>query len=321
MKALKIIIGILCALVLFWVVVNIIPANKVCEENPWLGNGTTLISAHRGGSKLNPENTEKAFDYVILETDYCDIIEIDIQYTKDGVLVIHHDDYVNRMALEDQENKVYLKDLDYSELKNYNLGRNYIVPGETEPRVYKDLSISEAEDLGLTIMTLEEFLTKYKEARDFKLYLEIKPKDESGLKMIREVEELLNSSKYSWWKDRTMIISFYDKGISYIIDEYEDQYVGALGYKIAPQLIGYILRLDSLINVKYHSLQTKMVQNLGPISANVATERMVESCHARNQSITFWTINDRSDMEYLVSIKADVITTDCPNVLAEVLGK
>ena len=85
MKALKIIIGILCTLVLFWVVVNIIPANKVCEENPWLGNGTTLISAHRGGSKLNPENTEKAFDYVILETDYCDIIEIDIQYTKDGV--------------------------------------------------------------------------------------------------------------------------------------------------------------------------------------------------------------------------------------------
>ena len=319
MKFLKVLLSIIVVLVLFWVVVNLFPGNKVCENNPWMKTDHTMISAHRGGSQLNPENTEKAFDYVILETDYCDIVEIDIQYTKDGVLVIHHDDYVNRMALDDQENKVYLKDLTLEELRNYNLGRNFTSRDSLTP--YKELSITEADNEGLTIMTLEEFLTKYKEARDFKLYLEIKPKDESGLDMIREVQTLLSSDKYSWWKERTMIISFYDDGISYLLEEYPEQYVGALGYKIAPQLIGYLLGLDSLINVKYHSLQTKMVQNLGPISANVATERLLKDCHDRNQSVTFWTINERSDMEYLVSIGADVITTDAPDVLKDVINK
>ena len=35
-------------------------------------------------------------------------------------------------------------------------------------------SIEEAKNEGLTLMTLDSFLNKYKEARDFKIYLEIK---------------------------------------------------------------------------------------------------------------------------------------------------
>ena len=54
----------------FWGVVNIIPPKKVAEANNiWLAKDKPMISAHRGGAFLNPENTEKAFDHVIIKTN------------------------------------------------------------------------------------------------------------------------------------------------------------------------------------------------------------------------------------------------------------
>ncbi|MGD7045538.1 glycerophosphodiester phosphodiesterase [Jeotgalibacillus proteolyticus] len=52
------------------------------------------IFAHRGASGLYPENTMKAFKEA--EKSGCDGIELDVQRTKDGHLVVIHDETVNR---------------------------------------------------------------------------------------------------------------------------------------------------------------------------------------------------------------------------------
>ena len=52
--------------------------------------------AHRGASQYSPENTLRAF-YMGLEM-HANGIETDIQRTKDGVLVLHHDDSLMRIA-------------------------------------------------------------------------------------------------------------------------------------------------------------------------------------------------------------------------------
>lgn len=52
------------------------------------------IFAHRGASGTYPENTMKAFKEA--EKSGCDGIELDVQRTKDGALVIIHDETVNR---------------------------------------------------------------------------------------------------------------------------------------------------------------------------------------------------------------------------------
>ncbi|KIL45931.1 glycerophosphodiester phosphodiesterase [Jeotgalibacillus campisalis] len=52
------------------------------------------IFAHRGASGLYPENTMKAFKEA--EKTGCDGIELDVQRTKDGHLVVIHDETVNR---------------------------------------------------------------------------------------------------------------------------------------------------------------------------------------------------------------------------------
>ena len=63
MKALKVLGLIFLGILVFYGIVNLIPPHKVIEKNPFMKTDKTLISAHRGGANLNPENTEKAFDY------------------------------------------------------------------------------------------------------------------------------------------------------------------------------------------------------------------------------------------------------------------
>lgn len=54
----------------------------------------TQITAHRGGAKYAPENTLSAIDYAMEQN--ADYAEIDVQETKDGVLVLLHDDNLKR---------------------------------------------------------------------------------------------------------------------------------------------------------------------------------------------------------------------------------
>jgi glycerophosphoryl diester phosphodiesterase len=72
-KLFKVLIRLAIVIGGFWLIVNIIPCKKVIDENPFMAKETTLISAHRGGAIMNPENTKMAFDEVILDTDYTDI--------------------------------------------------------------------------------------------------------------------------------------------------------------------------------------------------------------------------------------------------------
>ena len=62
-----------------------------------------------------------------------------------------------------------------------------------------------------------------------------------------------------------------------------------------------------------------MITKAGPISINCATKQFVNSAHRRNQCVAYWTINEEEDMRHLISIGADVITTNHPDLLAEVL--
>jgi glycerophosphoryl diester phosphodiesterase len=52
------------------------------------------VYAHRGGSKLRPENTLLAFDHGL--SLGADGLEFDVHLSRDGVVVVHHDRTLNR---------------------------------------------------------------------------------------------------------------------------------------------------------------------------------------------------------------------------------
>ncbi len=91
--------------------------------------------AHRGVSKLMPENTLPAFAAAL--SLGADEIEFDIRFTKDGKLIVCHDDKLNRIS--DAEGFVY--DLTLDEIKRANAGvkEGWVVPLSTPEEIFAQL--------------------------------------------------------------------------------------------------------------------------------------------------------------------------------------
>ena len=74
----------------------------------------TLIFAHRGAAGTHPENTMAAF--IEAEKAGADGIELDVQLTKDGEVVVIHDETVDRTT----DGSGWVKDITYRELRRLN---------------------------------------------------------------------------------------------------------------------------------------------------------------------------------------------------------
>jgi glycerophosphoryl diester phosphodiesterase len=87
----------------------------------------TLIFAHRGYSSLYPENTMLAFREA--EKVGSDGIELDVQLTKDGEVVVIHDEKVNRTT----NGTGFVKDLSYQEIRKLDAGYSNKMLVKKEP--------------------------------------------------------------------------------------------------------------------------------------------------------------------------------------------
>src|SRR5713101_6703580 len=70
------------------------PPRNAVAQRPFLAHERPLFFAHRGGSLLAPENTLVAFEGGV--SYGADALELDIQMTLDGELVVIHDPTVDR---------------------------------------------------------------------------------------------------------------------------------------------------------------------------------------------------------------------------------
>lgn len=104
------------------VVMNIrytyIVKNNIDDKNLYVSN-TVSVVAHRGDSIDAPENTIPAFEKAIdLNVDY---IELDVEETKDGVVVVTHDHNLKRRTGYD----AYIWDLTYDEVEQLDASKGY----------------------------------------------------------------------------------------------------------------------------------------------------------------------------------------------------
>src|SRR6478672_9963599 len=74
-----------------------------------------VVIAHRGSHLKVPENTLAAYENAIKEG--ADYVEVDLRTTKDGYLIIMHDESITRMT----GIKGQIKDLNYSDIRNLKL--------------------------------------------------------------------------------------------------------------------------------------------------------------------------------------------------------
>ncbi|MBE5867797.1 MAG: hypothetical protein E7293_02410 [Lachnospiraceae bacterium] len=114
-----------------------------------------LYRAHRGGAYYTPENTMIAFKeslkqgFAYIETDPC--------YTKDGVIVLHHDMTINRTCRNKDgseiEQPLRLKDLTYAQLMEYDAGiyKGEEFKGAKIPRLEELLALAEGKDVVIAL--------------------------------------------------------------------------------------------------------------------------------------------------------------------------
>src|SRR2546425_468386 len=62
--------------------------------HPALESSRPLVFAHRGGSKIGPENTIPAFDRGLAAG--ADGLELDVHLSRDGIVIVHHDRLLGR---------------------------------------------------------------------------------------------------------------------------------------------------------------------------------------------------------------------------------
>jgi len=114
-----------------------------------------LYRSHRGGVYYTPENTMPAFEYA-LKAGY-DFIETDPQLTRDGVVVLMHDDTINRTCRNADGSPIAepikVSDVTYAELMQYDAGiaMGDAFRGTRIPRLDELLSLVQGHGVALAL--------------------------------------------------------------------------------------------------------------------------------------------------------------------------
>ena len=174
------------------------PNNKEKGENMFnkVKNGV-IIAGHRGNPVAYPENTIESFNAAI--SAGADVIETDVHETKDGVLVLMHDENVNRMTGVDKN----IADMTLSEIKS--------------------LTITGKDGAAYKIPTLDEFLAACAALPNFLFDLEIKVYSHVAGKAAAEraadktIETL---EKFNVSPDRVIINCFDAYVLEYVFKKY-----------------------------------------------------------------------------------------------------
>ncbi|AGB40804.1 glycerophosphoryl diester phosphodiesterase [Halobacteroides halobius DSM 5150] len=139
-----------------------------------------LKIGHRGAPILAPENTLASFRQAI--TCGVDMIELDIQLTKDNQLVVFHDDDLSRIVGVNTR----VEELTLAKLKEFDIGSSF------------DKDFKEER-----IPTLQEVIQLVK--GQVKLNIELKPRVANREVLLRKLVVLLEEEQF---KDKVIISSF-----------------------------------------------------------------------------------------------------------------
>ncbi len=270
------------------------------------------ISAHRAGGDLAPEETMEAFKLCVEATDYkVDILEFDLHLTKDGHLVLLHDDTVDRTSNGREhfgEKNILVKDKTLAELKELNFGENFETLDGAFP--YRGLRGDQIPE-DVKILTLEEILT-YLVGRDLDYIIEIKDGGEVGERAMDILYEAL--VRYNIL-DRTIVGTFQGNVTKYIDQKYPEVTRSASIIEV----LGFYYSFLFNVQHKDFAFDVLQIPQLFRGYFDLGTESLIRYAHDNGLAVQYWTINDAEDIERLVNNGADTIITDNPEVAYKVI--
>lgn len=233
----------------------------------------TKVYAHRGYSGRFPENTMLAFKEAAKTGCYG--IELDVQLTKDGQLVVIHDERIDRTT----DGTGYVRDYTLEELRRFNAAASWNGKFGFQP-----------------IPTFEEYCQW---AAGEKLVTNIELK--TGVYYYEGIEEkTLEMVRKYGLTDRVLFSSFLHSSITIL-------------RKLAPEIkCGALVENDGLGNPGYYC--EKMDFQCFHPGWMCLPKGDVDSCKAHGIELNVWTVNDMDVLERLVEWEVDGLISNFPAV-------
>jgi len=237
-----------------------------------------IIIAHRGASAYAPENSLRAFEKAIEMN--ANVIETDVQQTKDGIVVIMHDLSVDRTT----NGKGLIKDIIYSDFKNLQL-KDHSISWQNPPSLEETIQLINGRC---------ELLIEIKKGSDYYPDIEKNIIDlikkynaQSWIKTIHSFEKqaLINIAKQDSNINLQKLIVFNLPLVSFNFDKHfhKDNFENWKG-----------------VNV-YHLF---------------CSRRLIQKIHKLNKTVYVWTVNKPRKAKKLAKRGVDGIITNKPDILS-----
>ena len=229
------------------------------------------IWAHRGADGYAPENTLPAF--ALAARMGADGVELDVQLTKDGQIVVCHDERIDRTG----NGKGWLKDYTLEELKKF------------------DFSCGNKQYAGARIPTLEEVLDLLQDTGMY-VDIELKTLTVPYPEIERKCIELVRKKGY---QDRVIFCSFNHLSLQKVRLLAPEIKIGYLYLHTTPSVIPLAKKLGA--------------DALHITQRNLIISGLAEKCREMGLEINAWTINKESEYRICAEQGVNAVITDYPD--------
>jgi glycerophosphoryl diester phosphodiesterase len=261
-------------------------------EHPYFDAPDPWVVAHRGGAALAPENTMAAFENAVnLEVD---VLEMDLRVTADGLVVLMHDDTVDRTT----DGMGRVAGMTLADLQELDAGYRFTDDSGAHP----------FRGAGLAVPTLRDVSATFP---DIRLNVEMKeftPEQAKHLcALLRELDAL----------DRVLVSSFPHAPMNAFREACPEVATGATRREVSAFYLLGRARLGSLFRSPAATLQPPLRYR----GRDVVTPAFLDAARESRRPVQVWTVNDEADMKRLLEMDVQAILTDHPDRLLALMGR
>lgn len=244
-----------------------------------------LLFGHRGACARFPENTMPAFSAAL--TDGASALELDIQITQDGKVVVIHDPNGLRLCGV----SAAVADTPLSTLRTWDIGYGFIAKDGTRPFA----------QTGLSIPRLDEVLQAFPSVP---INIDLKPPDPGCVARVIDVVTALGAT------DRVLLTSFHDHVLAAVRSL---GFAGRIGFARRDVLSLLGLPLAVLRRRRPRGHRVQIPTKVGPLRLD--SVRFIAKMHALGIAVDYWVINDPDQGAQLLARGADGLMSDDPGRL------
>ncbi|MCY7749522.1 glycerophosphodiester phosphodiesterase [Bacillus inaquosorum] len=232
----------------------------------------TKIFAHRGASGQFPENTMLAFEKGIEAGAHG--IELDVQLTKDGRIVVIHDERLDRTT----SLKGFVKDTAYDVIMTANAAAGH-------DQTYSDIKVPLLEDV-----------LSWAEKKNFLINIELK---NSVIRYEGMEEKVLEAVKRFNIEERVILSTFNHESL-------------ALCARLAPHIERAALTSDVLYQADRYITSIPASGYHPKLNSPATADKVLKKMRNSSIKVRQYTVNRPEDMKRLFEAGADGIFTDFP---------